>query len=111
MVELGLVRGRAAQDSEGQGRAGHIYVFHVVIIATKQGIVELGLVRGRAAQGSEGQGRAGHIYVFHVVMMCYTSTYQHKTIRPCKHYHNIRRVHRRFCMSSCFSIMFDKTPY
>ena len=39
---------------------------------------------------------SGHVYIFHVVMTCYTSTCQHKTTRPCKHYRNIHGVHRRF---------------
>ena len=60
--------------------SGHVYIFHVVLLILKVGRNNL----------------SGHVYVFHVVMTCYTSTYQYKTTRPCKHYRNIREVHRRF---------------
>ena len=60
--------------------SGHVFIFHVVLLILKVGRNNL----------------SGHVYVFHVVMMCYTSTFQHKTTRPCKHDRNIRGVHRRF---------------
>ena len=58
----------------------HVYLFFVVLLIFK-------VLRNNLS---------GHVYVFHVVMTCYTSTCQHKTTRPCKHYRNIRGVHRRF---------------
>ena len=58
----------------------HVYLLLVVLLIFKIGRNNL----------------TGHVYVFHVVMTCYTSTCQHKKTRPCKHYRNIRGVHRRF---------------
>ena len=52
----------------------HVYLFLVVLLIFNVGRNSL----------------SGHVYVFHVVMTCYTSTCQHKTTGPRKHYRNIR---------------------
>ena len=60
--------------------SGHVYLFLIVLVIFKIGRNNL----------------SGQVYIFHVVMTCYTSSCQHKTTRPCKHYRNIRGVHRLF---------------
>ena len=81
--------------------SGHVYLFLVVLLIFKFSrnnlsdhvywflIVLLIFKVGR-------NNLSGHVYIFHVVMTCYTSTCQYKTTRRCKHYRNIRGVHRRF---------------
>ena len=75
--------------------SGHVYLFLVVLMILKVGrnnlrdhvylflVVLLIFKVGR-------NSLSGHVYVFHIVMTCYTSSCQHKTTRPCKHYRNIR---------------------
>ena len=68
----------------------HVYLLLVVLLIFKIGRNNL----------------SGHVYDFRVIMTCYTSTCQHKTNRPCKHYRIIHvwvwvgggggGVHRRF---------------
>ena len=63
--------------------SGHVYLFFVVLL----------IKVGR-------NNLSGRVYIFHVVMTCSTSTCQHKTTRPCKHYRNIR-VWKRIWTYSC----------
>ena len=81
--------------------SGHVYIFLVVLLTFKVSRNNLSdhvyLILVILLIFNVGRNNlSDHVYIFHVVMTCYTSTCQHKTTRPCKHYRNILGVYRRF---------------
>ena len=63
----------------------YVYLFRIVLVIFKVGRNNL----------------SGQVYIFHVVRTCYTSTCQHKTTRPCKHYPNSRGSIDASVLSNC----------